>query len=83
MHFLKFFRNDFWEDYFLKTDKNSETHLVTIDLKEGTVTCDCKDFKFRKENLKFGGVKLTDTDNHCKHIKAALKLRDVLLEEEV
>lgn len=80
MQCLKFFRNDYWEDYFLKTDKDSETHLVTIDLKEQTVHCDCKDFKFRKENLKFGGVALNDTENHCKHIKSALKIREVLLD---
>ncbi len=78
MNFLKFFRNEFWEDYFVKSTERSRTHLVTIDRKEETVMCDCEDFKFRKENLKFGGVKLNDTENHCKHIKAVLKLRSVL-----
>ena len=83
MNFLKFFRNDYWEDYFVKSEKTSKAHLVTVDVKEQTVICDCEDFKFRKENLRFGGVKLTDTDNHCKHIRAALKLRNILLEEEL
>ena len=80
MNFLKFNRNDFWEDYLVKTDKKSRTHLVTIDLKEQSVHCDCEDFKFRKENLKFGGVKLNDKENHCKHIREVLKIRSVLID---
>ncbi len=80
MNFLKFFRNDYWEDYFVKSTPKSKSHLVTIDIKEQTVHCDCEDFKYRKENLKFGGVSLDDTDNHCKHIKSVLKLRKVLLD---
>ncbi len=80
MDFLKFNRNDFWEDYLVKTDKKSRTHLVTIDLKEQSVHCDCEDFKFRKENLKFGGVKLSDKENHCKHIREVLKIRSVLID---
>ena len=78
MNFLKFFRNEYWEDYFLKSNPKSRTHLVTIDLKENTVMCDCEDFKFRKENLKFGGVALADTENHCKHIREVLRVREVL-----
>lgn len=81
MDFLKFFRNDYWEDYFIRSNPRSRTHMVTVDLKEETVHCDCEDYKYRKEKLKYGGVKITDTDNHCKHIKAALKLRNILLEE--
>lgn len=80
MNFLKFFRNEYWEDYFVKSSPRAETHMITVDLKEGTVMCDCADFKFRKENLKFGGVKLSDTENHCKHIKSVLKLREVLVD---
>ena len=80
MNFLKFNRNDFWEDYLVKTDKKSRTHLITIDLKEQSVHCDCEDFKFRKENLKFGGVKLSDKENHCKHIREVLKIRSVLID---
>ena len=80
MNFLKFFRNDYWEDYFVKSTPKSRSHLVTIDLKEDTVMCDCEDFKYRKENLKFGGVKLSDKENHCKHIRAVLKLRNILLD---
>lgn len=78
MNFLKFFRNEYWEDYFVKSNPKARTHLVTIDLKEDTVMCDCEDFKYRKENLKFGGVALSDKDNHCKHIKEVLRVRSVL-----
>ena len=82
MNFLKFNRNKFWEDYFIKSTERSQTHLVTIDLKEQTVHCDCEDFKYRKENLKFGGVKLSDIENHCKHIREVLKIRKVLIDGE-
>ncbi len=78
MNFLKFFRNDYWEDYFVKSSPKGRTHLVTIDVKEQTVHCDCEDFKYRKEKLKFGGVGLNDTDNHCKHIREVLRIRGVL-----
>lgn len=80
MNLFKFFRNEYWEDYFIKSSPTSDTHLVTIDLKEETVHCDCLDFKYRKENLKFGGVKLTDKENHCKHIREVLKIRSVLID---
>lgn len=79
MDFLQFNRNSYWEDYILRTDKKSRSHLVTIDLKEETVHCDCEDFKYRRQHLKFGGAKLDDSDNHCKHIKSVLKLREVLV----
>lgn len=82
MNFLKITRNEYWEDYLLKTDSKSRSHLVTIDLKELSVHCDCEDFKYRKENLKFGGVLLSDTENHCKHIRSVLKLREVLVDGE-
>lgn len=78
MYFLKFFRNEYWEDYFIKSTSKSRTHLITIDLKEKTIQCDCEDFKYRKENLRFGGVKLSDTENHCKHIREVLRVREVL-----
>ena len=29
--------------------------------------------RYRKDNLKFGGAKLDDVNNHCKHIKKILK----------
>ena len=78
MNFLKFVRNEYWEDYFLKSTAKSRTHLVTIDIIEGTVMCDCEDFKYRRENMKYGGVKLEDSSNHCKHIREVLKIRRVL-----
>ena len=80
MIFLKFFKNEYWEDYFIKSNPRSRTHIVTVDCVENTVMCDCEDFKYRKENLRFGGVKLNDKENHCKHITAALKLRNILEE---
>ena len=80
MNLFKFFRNEYWEDYFIKSDDKSPAHLVTIDLKEQTIHCDCKDFKYRKENLRFGGVKINDVDNHCKHIREVLRIRSVLID---
>ena len=80
MHLLKLYSNDFCDDFCVKSSKKSRTHLVTIDKEDETVICDCEDFRYRKENLRFGGVKLSDTENHCKHIQFALKIRDVLKE---
>lgn len=80
MNFLKFFRNEYWEDYFVKSDPKANTHMVTIDLKENTIHCDCEDYKFRKRKLRFGGVKLTDTENQCKHMKEVINLRNVLVD---
>ena len=80
MNLFKYSSNEFWEDFFIKSSPTSRSHLVTIDKKEGTVHCDCEDFKYRKENLRFGGVKLEDKENHCKHITYAIKVREVLNE---
>lgn len=80
MNLLKYYSNDFYEDFFVKSSKKSRTHLVSIDKKEQSAFCDCEDFRFRKENLKFGGVALSDKENHCKHICFALKIRDALKE---
>ena len=62
-------KNDEWEDYYIKSKSSNKHYIITFDILEGTVNCDCEDFKYRRENLKFGGVKLTDKENHCKHIK--------------
>ena len=76
-------KNEEWEDYFIKSksskSKSSNKHyIITFDLLEDTVSCDCEDFKYRRENLKFGGVKVSDKENHCKHIKKILEIRDKL-----
>ena len=71
-------KNDQWEDYFIKSKASNKEYIITIDVLEGTVSCDCEDFRYRKENLRFGGVRLSDTANHCKHIKKILEIRDDL-----
>lgn len=76
-----FYSNPYYEDYFVQTDKDSRPHLVTIDKKEQSIHCDCEDFKFRKENLRFGGVLLSDTANHCKHQRWCLQIREVINDE--
>lgn len=81
MNLLRFFSNDYYDDFFIKSDKKSRTHLVSVDKKDNTVQCDCEDFRYRKENLKFGGVALCDKENHCKHIQFALKIRGVIQDE--
>ena len=45
---------------------------MTLDHEEGTVTCDCPDFKFRKQSGPYGCASLYDTEHHCKHIRKAL-----------
>lgn len=82
MNLFKYFCNDYWEDFFIKSSPTSRSHLVTIDKKEGSVHCDCEDFKYRKENLRFGGVLLNDKENHCKHIQFALRIREVITDGE-
>lgn len=62
-----------WEDWDVQSQSNPTiTYLVSMDHEEGTVKCDCPDFTYRKENLEFGGVKINDTDNHCKHIQEVM-----------
>ncbi len=81
MNITSVIRNDYWEDYYIENDNGDNRYLVTIDVKEKTVFCTCPNFKFRKAPraaLKFGGVSLTDRDNHCKHISYALQVREVL-----
>ena len=48
-------------------------YLVTVDHEEQTVYCTCPDFKYRKDNLKFGGAKLDDVNNHWKHSKKVME----------
>lgn len=62
-----------WEDFEVSSETSSDTsYLVTIDHDEETCYCTCPDFRYRKDNLKFGGAKLSDVNNHCKHIKEVL-----------
>lgn len=67
------FNSEIFSDWIVYNDKSHSEYLVTVDHEEGTVKCDCPDFKFRKQNQPYGCVKLEDTDNHCKHIKEILK----------
>lgn len=67
------FQSDIFTDYIVYNDKKHTEYLVTVDHEEQTVKCDCPDFKYRKENLRYGGAKLDDVNNHCKHIKKILK----------
>ena len=66
------FKSDIFCDWIIYNDESHTEYLVTVDLEEGTVKCDCPDFKFRKQSGPYGCVKLWDTENHCKHIKKAL-----------
>lgn len=81
MNLLQFYSNPYYEDYYVQSDKDGRTHLVTIDKVEQSIHCDCEDFKFRKENLRFGGVSLQDKANHCKHIRWCLQIREVIRDE--
>ena len=67
-----FFNSDIFIDWLVYNDEKHTEYLVTVDLEERTVKCDCPDFKFRKQNQEHGCAKLTDIEHHCKHIKAAL-----------
>ena len=66
------FNSEIFTDYLVYNDKSHSEYLVTVDHEEGTVKCDCPDFKFRRQNQKYGCVKLSDEKNHCKHIRQAL-----------
>ena len=66
------FNSDIYTDFMIYNDKSHSEYLVTIDKEEGTVYCTCPDFKYRKDNLRFGGARLDDTANHCKHIREVL-----------
>ena len=76
MKITSFLRNEYWEDWYVQSKENQ--YLVTIDLVEGTIYCTCPDYQYRKDSasgLKYGGALLSDTDNHCKHMKYVLKIR--------
>lgn len=66
------FKSDIFSDWIIYNDKSHSEYLVTVDHEEGTVKCDCPDFKFRRQNQKYGCVKIGDKDNYCKHIKEVL-----------
>ena len=62
-----------YEDFEVASQSSPNTsYLVTIDHDEKTCYCTCPDFRYRKDNLKFGGAKLGDVNNHCKHIREVL-----------
>lgn len=77
MKLTSFIKNESWEDWYV-ISATGKQYLITIDLIEKTVYCTCPDFKYRKDNLKFGGALLTDKENHCKHIEYILRIRRVL-----
>lgn len=78
MKITSFISNEYWEDYYLLNDKETQEYLVSIDKEERTIYCTCPDFQYRKDNLRFGGSLLNDTENHCKHQQYILKIREVL-----
>ena len=70
---LSFFHYGEWEDYYVASQTSPDKeYLVIIDREEETVYCTCPDFQYRKQTERFGGAKLFDTSNHCKHIKEVL-----------
>ena len=66
------FKSDEYQDYLIHNDETDKEYLVTIDNEEQSCYCTCPDFKYRKDNLKFGGAKLEDVEHHCKHIRLTL-----------
>ena len=82
MKIVSFTSNPFWEDYYLINDNGDKTYLITVDVKEQTVFCTCPHFLYRCNNAptrcKFGGLKIDDVENHCKHIQYVLGIREVL-----
>jgi len=66
------FNSPIFTDWLVYNDESHSEYLVSVDHEEGTVKCDCPDFKFRKQSGPYGCAKLWDTEHHCKHIKAAL-----------
>lgn len=84
MRVVAFTSNEYWEDYYILNDDGSKQYLVTIDVKENTVYCTCPNFRYRCNTVvnrcKYGGLELADKTNHCKHIRFALHIREVLLD---
>ena len=66
------FKSDLFSDWLVYNDEKHTEYLVTVDHEEGTVKCDCPDFKYRKSVEKYGCAKLEDKEHHCKHIKKIL-----------
>ena len=66
------FTSRYYDDFMIHNDESQSEYLVTIDKEEGTCYCTCPDFQYRKDNLKFGGARLDDVNNHCKHIREVL-----------
>ena len=63
-----------YEDFEVSSQSSPNTsYLVTVDHDEKTCYCTCPDFKYRRDNLKFGGARLDDVNNHCKHLRLILK----------
>lgn len=68
--------NEEYALYRVKSHSNPNiSYGVDIDKVEGTCFCECPDFRYRKQTEKWGGAKLDDTNNHCKHIGEVLWLK--------
>ena len=37
-------KNDEWEDYYILSKSSNKHYMITFDILEGTVNCDCEDF---------------------------------------
>lgn len=66
------FNSELYTDYIVYNDETHHEYLVTVDHEEQTCYCTCPDFQYRKQTEKFGGAKLTDVSNQCKHIREVL-----------
>lgn len=66
------FQSEIFNDFMIYNDETHQEYMVTIDKEERTVYCTCPHFQYRLQNQKFGGVKIEDTEHHCKHIKKTL-----------
>ena len=63
-----------YEDFEVSSESSPNTsYLCTIDHDEQTCYCTCPDFQYRKQTEKYGGAKIEDNKNHCKHIRKVIK----------
>ena len=63
-----------WETWDVQSQTQPDKeYLVVMDHDEGTILCDCPDFTYRKNKLRFGGVDIDeDSTCFCKHIRECL-----------
>lgn len=59
--------------YRVPSESNDDlSYGVDIDKHEGTVFCDCEDFRYRKQTERWGGARLDEPEHHCKHIRQVI-----------